>query len=122
MFDTGTTSSCSSTGGKFQTNTQKSHKVFHITTGETTAATTQAKLYHDVREPAKNVDMVPQLQHNSLISGGKFVDANYITVLTLNEVFIYEGKDTHISVSNRPILKSWRDTKNRPLERPIPTN
>ena len=54
--------------------------------------------------------MVPQLQHNSLISGGKFADANYITVLTPTEVLIYNGKDTHISVSKGPILQVWRDT------------
>ena len=84
---------------KFQPTTQKSHKIFHMTTGETTAASMQAKLYHDVREPTKTVDMVPQLKHNSLISGGKFADANYITVLTPTEVLIYEGNDTHISVS-----------------------
>ena len=74
-------------------------------TGETISASTQAKLFHDVCEPAKTVDMVPQLQHNSLISGGKFADTNYITVLTPTEVLIYNGNDTHISVSNKPILK-----------------
>ena len=36
--------------------------------------------------------------------------ANYITVLTPTEVLIYDGKDTHISVSKGPILKVWRDT------------
>ena len=65
-------------------------------TGETTAASTQAKIYQDVRESAKTVDMVPQIQHNSLISGGKCADANYITVLTPTEVLIYDGKDTHV--------------------------
>ena len=79
-------------------------------TGKTTAASTQAKLFHNVREPAKTVDMVPQVHHNSLISAGKFADANYITVLTPTELLIYDGKDTHISVSKKPILKGWRDT------------
>ena len=89
------------TGDKFQLTTQKSHKIFHMPTGETTATSTQAKLYHDVREPEKTVDMVPQLQHNSLSSGGKFADANYITLLTPTEILIYDGKYTHISVSKR---------------------
>ena len=83
VFDTGATSSCGRTGDKFQPTSQKSHKIFHMPTGETTAASTQAKLFHYVREPAKTVDMVPQLQNNSLISGGKFADSNYITVLKL---------------------------------------
>ena len=81
-------SRCGRTGDKFQPTTQKLHKIFHIPTGETIAASTQAKLYHDVCEQAKTVDMVPQLQHNSIISGGKFADANYITVLTTSEVLI----------------------------------
>ena len=63
-----------------------------------------------VRVTAKTVDMVPQLQHNSLISGGKFADANYITVLTPKEVLIHDGKDTHMSVTKGPILKGWRYT------------
>ena len=73
-------------------------------TGETTAASTQARLFHDICEPAKTVEMAPQLQQNSLISGGKFADANYITLLTRTEVLIHDGKYTHISVSNKPIL------------------
>ena len=79
-------------------------------TGETTVASTQAKLYHDVCEPAQTEEMVLQQQHNSLLSGGKFADTNYITVLTTNEVLIYDNKDTHISVSSRQILNGWRDT------------
>ena len=76
VFDTGATSSCGRTGDKFQPTTQKSQKIFHMPTGETTAASTQAKLHHNVREPAKTVDMVPELKHNSLIRRGKFADAN----------------------------------------------
>ena len=79
-------------------------------TGKTTAASTQAKLFHGVREPSKTVHMVTKLHHNSLISGDEFSDANCITVLTPNEVLIYDGKDTHISVPNKPILKFWIDT------------
>ena len=85
VFDTGAASSCGRTGDKFQPTTQNSHKIFPRNNGETTAAITQAKIYHNVRDPANTVDMVPQLQHNSLVSGGKFVDTNYITVLILPE-------------------------------------
>ena len=54
--------------------------------------------------------MVQELKHNSLISGDKFADANYITVLTRTEVLIYGGNDIHISVSKEEILRGWRDT------------
>ena len=79
-------------------------------TGETTAASAQAKLYHDVCEPAKTVDMELELKHNLLISRNKSADANYITVLTPTEVLIYDGNDIHILVSKESILRGWRDT------------
>ena len=50
VFDTGATSSCGRTGDKFQPTTQRSHKTFHMPTGETTATSTQAKMFHDVCE------------------------------------------------------------------------
>ena len=110
VFDTVATSSCGRTGDKLQPTTQKLHKIFHMPTGKTTAASMQAKLYHDVREPEKTVDMVLELKQKSLLSGGKLSDANYITVLTLTEVLIYDGNDTHISVSKGSILRERRDT------------
>ena len=79
-------------------------------TGDTTTASTIAKLHHKVREPARTVDMVPALKHNSLISGPKFADANYVTVLTPNEVLIYDGNDLKISTSKDAILRGWRDS------------
>ena len=125
VFDTGTTSSGGRTREIFYPTTKISYKTFHMPTSETTAANTQAELFHDVREPAKTVDVVTQLQHNSLISGGKSADVNYITVLTPTEVLIYDGKDTHISVYNKPTLKCWRYTITGlwrvPLQPPAPT-
>ena len=58
--------------------------------GNTTKASKEAKLHHDVREPAKTVDIVPELQHNSLISGSKFADADYVIILTPTELLIYD--------------------------------
>ena len=59
--------------------------------GATAAATKEAKLKLKLREPARTVDIVPDLKHNSLISASKFADANYITVLTPTEVLIYDS-------------------------------
>ena len=78
-------------------------------TGETTTATNQALLRHDVREPARTVDMVPALEHNSLLSASKFADANYITILTPNEVLIYDGDELTINVDKDAVLRGWRD-------------
>ena len=78
-------------------------------TGETTKASTISKLHHNVREPARSVDMVPALKHNSLLSGPKFADANYITVLTPEEVLIFDGEDLKLSASKEAVLRGWRD-------------
>ena len=110
IFDTGATSSCGRTGDKFQSTTQKSHKIFHIPTGKIIAASTQSKLYQDVHEPAKTVDMVPELKRKLLIIRGKFADEKYITVLTPTEVLIYDGNDILISVYKEAILRGWKDT------------
>ena len=53
--------------------------------------------------------MVPALKHNSLLSGPKFADANYITILTPDEVLIYDGKGLKISTNKDTILRGWRD-------------
>ena len=50
---------------------QKSLKVFALADGHPTPAITIAKLEHQVREPARTVDMVPALANQSLLSGGK---------------------------------------------------
>ena len=91
VFDTGATSNCGMVGDDFIETDQPSNKVFYMPTGNNTPASTIAKLKQDTREPARNVDMVPALRHNSLLSGSKFADTNYITVLTPTEVLIYDG-------------------------------
>ena len=109
VFDTGATSNCGRIQDDFIPTTTKSNKIFHMPTGHTTTASYQAKLHHIVREPARTVDLVPELQNNSLISGPKFADANYITILTPDEVLIYDGTDLQLSVNHKAILRGWRD-------------
>ena len=109
VFDTGATSTCGMVGDDFEETEEKSSKVFHMPTGETTPASTISKLHHGVREPAKTVDMVPALKHNSLISGPKFADANYVTVLTPTEVLIYDGRGLNIFINKKAIIRGWRD-------------
>ena len=64
----------------------------------------ETKLHHKVREPARTVDIVAELRHNSLISASKFADANYVTLLTPDEVLIFDGDTLQISVDSKAIL------------------
>ena len=72
-------------------------------------ASIKAKLHHKVREPARSVDMVPAVKRDSLVSGMKFAEAGYATLLTPDELFIYDGKDLKITVNHDAVLQGWRE-------------
>ena len=109
VFDSGATSNCGRPGEPFIPTNERSNKIFHLPTGHTTAASVKAKLQHDVREPAQTVDIVPDLQHNSLLSASKFADAGYVTVLMETEVLIYDKEDYYKSIKTDAVLRGWRD-------------
>ena len=74
--------------------------------GTTEPASVKSKIHHRVREPARTVHMVPNLNHNSLMSASKFADANYISVLTPTEVLVYDIMgDLQLSLSSTAILR-----------------
>ena len=74
IADSGATSSCGKVGDPLIPTGIPSNKTFVMPNGEQTVASEQALLEHDVREPAKTVDMVPSLQNNTLLSTCKFAD------------------------------------------------
>ena len=102
VFDSGATSNC---GDDFQATDVPSNKIFHLPNGQTAAASNIAKLKLNLREPARTVDIVPDLKHNSLISASKFADANYITILTPTEVLIYDGDGLKLEINHEAILR-----------------
>ncbi len=107
-FDSGATSNCELQSDPFQPTGKPSGKVFHLPTGHITTASHQAKLLLDVREPAKTVDIVPGLKHNSILSVRKFADAGYVTVLSPDTVNIYNG--SHFDkIKVDAVLQGWRD-------------
>ena len=109
VYDSGATLSCRRIGDNFEITDNKSTKIFHMPNGATAAASNQAKMKIKLREPAMSVDIVSDLQHNSLISASKFADANYITVLTPTEVLIYDGKNLTMKINKGAILRGWRE-------------
>ena len=65
-------------------------------------------MYHKLRDLSRTVGMVTVLKHNSLMSVSKFADKNYIMVLTLEEVFIYDGNEVKLWASVNSIITGWR--------------
>jgi len=59
---------------------------------------------HNVRQPAKDVHIIPSIESNSLLSTAKFSEAGYITVFDNEEVNIYDAHDTKLIVSRGAIL------------------
>ena len=83
---------------------RQSTKIFHTPFGHIANATMEAQLHVKVRDPARTVDIVPVLKQNSLLSISKFMKANYLTVITPDEVQIFNGEKTTIASFTEPIL------------------
>ena len=70
---------------------------------------TKALLHHPVREPSRSADVVPGLARNTLLSASKFADAKYVSVLTPEEVLIFDDLgDLQLTISQEAILKGWQ--------------
>ena len=95
-------------GDPFIHTEQRSIKIFALADGHPTAATKIAKLEHRVREPACTVNMVPELNNQSLLSGVKFAEVGYVSVCDGDEVQIYYGQTAAITVSEDAALKGWQ--------------
>ena len=106
-WDTACTSNAGRSCDPFIHTGQPSAKVFALADGRPAPATTVAKLAHNVREPARSVDIVPSLAGNSLLSGGKFAEAGYISICDGDEVNIYDGRTAKVVVSEEAVLKGW---------------
>ena len=68
-----------------------------------------SELAHDVRQPVKDVHIVPSIESNSLLSTAKFDKVGYITVFDNKEVNIYDAHNTTLKVLWGVILKGWID-------------
>ena len=107
MCDTGATSSVGTLTDPFDHTNQLSGKIFSLPAGGTTAATTIAKLRINVREPAKTIDIVPNLVQ-TLISGGKFADAGYKQLYDADGVKFYNNT-AKITISEEAVIRGYRD-------------
>eukprot|EP00804_Cyclotella_cryptica_P002817 CCRYP_009355-RA/>CCRYP_009355-RA protein AED:0.29 eAED:0.33 QI:0/0/0/1/0.66/0.5/4/0/552 len=74
ISDTGATSTAGARHDPFHSTTKPSSKVFLLPTGGTAQATHISQLMLNVRAPANQVDIVPNLTQ-TLLSGSKFADA-----------------------------------------------
>ena len=86
---------------------QWSNKIFSLADGNPTPATNISKLEHIVQDLVHTVNMFLALANQSLLSGGKFADAGYVSVCDEEKVNIYDGRTVTITVSEDAVLKGW---------------
>ncbi len=108
VSDTGATSSAFLKKDPSRAMGDLSTTVFHLPDGAIASATTRNKLLHNVREPARSVNIVPGLVENSLLSTNKFAKAGYTVIYDKDEVNFYDARTTKITVLEEAILTGWQ--------------
>ena len=110
IVDSGATSGVGTKDNPSHRTGEPSNKRFTLPSGAVIQATEIAEYPFDVRAPAKELHITPGVSQHSLLSTGKYADANYITVFDKDTVNIYDANDTIITVTKDAILRGWRDT------------
>jgi hypothetical protein len=85
-----------------------SSSAFHLLNGAVAPATTINKLLHNVRTPTQDVNIVPSLVGNSLLSTRKISKAGYTTIYDKDKVNFYDTRTTKITVLADTVLKGWQ--------------
>jgi hypothetical protein len=110
VMDSGATSTCikSSDAEHVKVLPTRSTKVFLNANGTQSPAGYKAELYHGLREPVNQADLVPTLSTNSLLSTSKLADANYVTVFTRDEVQVFDVETTKFNIEGQAVMTGWR--------------
>ena len=80
--------------------------------GQTISTSFKTLLLNTALNPkARQCDILPDLQHNSLVSVGKLSDAGYCTIFMPGNqgVQVIDGNTVKIHVSEEAVLREWRD-------------
>jgi hypothetical protein len=108
VSDTGATSSAFLKNDPSHPTGKLSTTVFHLPDGAIAPAMTRNKLLHNVREPARSINIAPVLVENSLLSTKTFAKAGYTVIYDKDEVNFYNARTTKITVSEEAILTGWQ--------------
>ena len=122
VIDSGATSNFWKTGDSLILTGRPSTKVVSMPTGATVTGSEQGLMHYNLRSPARAVDIIPALKHNSLISVPKLSQAQYITVFDGDEVNVYDGHTTKIHVTNEAVMAGWLCKKTNLYRIPLKPN
>ena len=83
--------------------------IFQLPNGTKTPASNICLLHHNIRQPAHDVHIGPNIPTNLLISTAKFAEVGYITVFNDKEVNVYDTSNTSVIVARQAISRGWLD-------------
>ena len=112
VLDSGATSSFIKPDGGAISTGQKSSKTVRMPNGQTLSTSVKALLPNKLLNPqARECDILPGLQHISLVSVGKLSDAGYCTIFMPGNqgVQVFNGNNVKVNVSGDAVLRGWRD-------------
>ena len=72
-----------------------------VATGDVEPSSEKAEVPYDVCGEAKEVDLVPKMRGNILLSTGKFSKEGYVSVHDKEEVNIYNATTTDIYINRK---------------------
>ena len=90
----------------------ESGKRVSMPNGQIARASKKAKLPNaKLNDAARDLDILPELKENSLLSVCKLADAGYTTIFHAEDggVTVHWGDDVYIRVKKEALLKGWRD-------------
>jgi hypothetical protein len=111
VMDSGCTSNVGTENDPCKRTGVTSNKVFILPGGQTVTATEMATYPFKVRAPASDIHITPGITSNSLLSTGKYAEADYITIFDKDQVNVYDVNDVAITVTRGAILRGWKDPK-----------
>ena len=112
ILDSGATSSFIKPNGGAKSTGQPSNKEVRMPNGQTLSTSFKALLPNTTLNPkARQCDILPGLQHNSLVSVGKLSDAGYCTIFMPGNqgVQVVDGNKVKINVSGEAVLRGRRN-------------
>ena len=81
-------------------------RVVTVAMNRTRMRATEVKLLqHKLRHPARQVDIIPGLKTELLISMAKLADADYMAVFDKDKVEIFDANNMKVEVTNGAILR-----------------
>ena len=81
IMESSETSNCRRHNDAFFERRYTSYKIFEMTNGHLTEATEVKLIQRELKDPTRDIHIIPGIMMNSLLSTSKCTDTNYITVL-----------------------------------------